>query len=162
MEILIGCLIPSIYSAITDALNRYLYDYITIPIFIAGLGYAIYTQSWENIFYTLIIFAVFYLMAVKGGIAGGDVKFVTALTIWFGYSILYILLLASITGAIFGAYKLYKQNILRNRIIGMFNSIRYGTELPKLPVNDEVVEEAVPFGTFLVISAWVVYLSQYI
>lgn len=163
---LFGCLIPSIYSAVTDATKRYLYDYITIPILIAGIIYSVYDHTWFNLITASVVFIFLYAMALKGGIAGGDVKFTTAIAVWFGYpSILYVLAIASITGSIFGLYKLARLGLFQKRVVAFFRGIYlravYGIKgvIPenKLPENDEISEEAIPFGTFLVIAAWIVY-----
>lgn len=166
--ILIGCLIPSVYSAITDALKRDLHDYITIPILAAGIAYSVYSHAWTNIITAIIVFAVLFWMALKGGIAGGDVKFITAIAVWFGYpNILYILLLGSLSAASFGCFKLHKMGLLQKRIgsffRGVYLRVMFGVKgvMPenKLPGNDEMSEEAIPFGPFFVIAAWVVYIG---
>lgn len=163
---LFGCLIPSIYSAVTDATKRYLYDYITIPVLIAGIAFSVYSQAWFNLATAAAVFLLFFVLALKGGIAGGDVKFTTAIAVWFGYpSILYVLAIASITGSIFGLYKLARLGLFQKRVVAFFRGIYlravYGIKgvIPenKLPENDEISEEAIPFGTFLVIAAWMVY-----
>lgn len=165
--VLFGCLIPSIYSAFTDATKRYLYDYITIPILVAGIIHSVYNQSWGNLIAATVVFVIFIIMANKGGIAGGDVKFTTAIAVWFGYpSIVYIIAIASITGTIFGFYKLTKMGLFQKRIVTFFRGIYirviYGIQgvIPKneLPENDEISEEGIPFGTFLVIASWIVYI----
>lgn len=164
---LLGCLLPSSYSAYTDATKRYLYDYITIPVFILGVIHSIYIGAWGNLITAAVIFAFLFLMALKGGIAGGDVKFTTAIAVWFGYpSIIYVMAIASLTGVIYGAYKLMKLGLFQKRIVtffrGLFLQVVYGAKgvIPenKLPEGDEISEEAIPFGTFLVIAAWVVYI----
>lgn len=165
---MLGCLVPSLYSAYTDATKRYLYDYITIPMFLAGFVYSIYTSNWTNIITALVVFAIFMAFALKGGIAGGDVKFTTALAIWFGYpSIIYLIAIASILAFIFGTFMLLKKGLFAKRMVPFFKGIYYRfvygvNVIPenKLPENEEISDEAVPFGTFLVIGAWVVYLLQ--
>nr|WP_242848991.1 A24 family peptidase [Syntrophomonas palmitatica] len=160
------------YSAYTDATRRNLYDYVTIPIFLLGTAYSIYTGVWINHLLTaLVVFVVFYFCALKGGFAGGDVKFCTALAVWFGYpSTLYFIGLASITAAIYGSCKLSKMGLFKQRIVvyfrGVYMKIAYGIKgaIPenKLPENDEICEEAIPFGPFMVFAAWLVYLTPMI
>ena len=159
---------PSVYSAYTDATKRNLYDYITIPIFLSGLIYSIYTTNWTNIIAAVVVFAVFMAFALKGGIAGGDVKFTTALAIWFGYpSIVYLIIIASVLAFVFGSFMLLKKGLFAKRMVPFFKGIYYRfiygvNVIPenKLPENEEISDEAVPFGTFLVIGAWLVYLLQ--
>jgi len=166
-EILIGCLIPSIFSAFTDAIKRDLYDFITVPIFLLGAMYAAYNHLWGNLIVALVVFTVFFIMAIKGGVSGGDAKFITALAVWFGYpSILYVVIVASITGTIYGVLKLYKMGLFQSRVVtffrGIYMRIVYGIKgiMPetKLPENDEIAEDAIPYGTFLVIAAWTIYI----
>lgn len=108
------------------------------------------------------------IFALKGGIAGGDVKFAAALAIWFGYpSIIYLIAIASVLAFIFGSVMLFKKGLFTKRMVPFFRGIYYrflyGVNIipeNKLPEGDEISDEAVPFGTFLVIAAWLVYLLQ--
>ncbi len=164
---MLGCLVPSLYSAYTDATKRYLYDFITIPVFLAGLIYSIYTSNWINIITSVVVFTIFMVFALKGGIAGGDVKFTTALAIWFGFpSIIYLIAIASMLAFVFGSILLFKKGLFAKRMVPFFKGIyyrfMYGVNVipeNKLPENEEISDEAVPFGTFLVIAAWLVYLE---
>lgn len=141
-----------------------MYDYITIPVFLAGLVYSAYNNNWTNIVAAVVVFAVFMVFALKGGIAGGDVKFTTALAVWFGYpAILYVLLLGSILAVVFGLFNYQRLGVLRERVIvfvkGLFFKLIYKvniTPAKQLP-EEGICEEAVPFGTFMVIAAWVIY-----
>ncbi|NLX02687.1 MAG: prepilin peptidase [Syntrophomonadaceae bacterium] len=141
-----------------------MYDYITIPVFLTGLVYSAYNNNWTNIVAAVVVFAVFMVFALKGGIAGGDVKFTTALAVWFGYpAILYVLLLGSILAVVFGLFNYQRLGVLRERVIvfvkGLFFKLIYKvniTPAKQLP-EEGICEEAVPFGTFMVIAAWVIY-----
>lgn len=159
--IIYGCLLPFTYSAYTDATKRCLYDYITIPVFLLGLGYSIYTGALTNILTAAIVFVILFSLALKGGIAGGDVKFSTALAVWFGCpAIIYIIGLGSLMGFLWGAGSLAKKGIFTNRMIVFFRGLFYKVfcKVDALPKND-LSEDSVPFGTFLVIAAWIVYLE---
>lgn len=164
IAIIFGCLLPSLYSAYTDATKRYLYDYITIPVFLVGVIHSIYSGIWINIITALIVFAFFIILAVKGGIAGGDVKFTTALAVWFGYpSILYVLLLGSILAVIYGLINYHFLGVLRERTSSFFGGIYFRLiykidTVPSRQLPEDICKEAVPLGTFLVIAAWVVFL----
>ena len=166
IAIIIGCLIPSLYSAYTDAVKRDLYDYITIPIFLAGTTYSIYSGDWFNILIALITFVFFLCLAIKGGVAGGDVKFTTALAVWFGFpSIIYVLLVGSILAVIYGVINYYALGVLKERMktffLGLYFVLIYKVRtVPPKQLPEGVCEEAVPFGTFLVIAAWIVYLLE--
>jgi prepilin signal peptidase PulO-like enzyme (type II secretory pathway) len=162
IEIIYGCLLPSTYSAYTDATKRYLYDYITIPVFLLGLGYSIYTGALTNILTAGIVFTILFSLALKGGIAGGDVKFSTALAVWFGCpNMIYIIGLGSLMGFIWGAGSLAKKGIFLNHMIVFFRGLFYKffCKVDALPKND-LSEDSVPFGTFLVIAAWIIFFIQ--
>ena len=100
--IVIGCLLPSVYSAYTDVKYRMIYDRITIPTLIAGVIYSIYIGIWQNTLLTAaVVFVILFAMALQGGVAGGDVKFSTALAVWFGYPlIIYVIGIGSLLGLI--------------------------------------------------------------
>ena len=128
--------------------------------------YSIYTGNWINIVTAAVVFAVFMVFARKGGIAGGDVKFTTALAIWFGYpATLYLILIASTLTFVFGSIMLIKKGLFVKRMSSLFKGVYYHpfykVDIPgnKLPEGDEISDEAMPFGTFLVIAAWLVYLK---
>lgn len=169
--IVVGCLLPSLYSAYTDATRRMLYDYVTIPVFLAGLVYSIATGAWTNTVPTaFVVFAVFFFLAYKGGIAGGDAKFATAMAVWFGYPfIVAVIALGAILAFLYGSVELIQKKQFANRIIpyirgGVIKAV-YGVDVMpevKLPDDGEKVAGVVPFGTFIVIAAWIVYLlNQY-
>lgn len=149
----------------------YLYDYITIPIFLLGLGYSIYAGTWTNtVPIALIVFVVLFVMALKGGIAGGDVKFATALAVWFGYPlIIYVLGLGAFLGFLWGLALMIKNGTLKNRMVpfirGMYMKFAYRVNaMPVMELPDETEEpgDAVPYGTFMVIAAWVIFaLHEY-
>lgn len=164
---MLGCLLPSTYLAYTDATKRNLYDYVTIPIFIAGLAYAIYAGTWLNSLLTAsAVFFLFLALALVGGLGGGDTKFATAVAVWFGFPLtVYVILLGSVLGFVYGVFNLARLGLLKKRLVpffqGIYHRIVYGTDLismPKLPENDEISEEAIPYGTFIAIAAWIVFI----
>jgi Flp pilus assembly protein protease CpaA len=167
--IVIGCLLPSVYSAYTDVKYRMIYDRITIPTLIAGVIYSIYIGIWQNTLLTAaVVFVILFAMALQGGVAGGDVKFSTALAVWFGYPlIIYVIGIGSLLGLIWGIIAFIRKGILIKRTINMARHfyLKYILRvkvslLPKLPENDEISPEAIPYGPFLVVAAWLVFILQ--
>lgn len=171
MEALLAwCLIPGIYLAYTDWKKRLLYDYVTIPMFIIGLFFSIFI--FKNPTTALLGFAVafgmMFLMALRGGVGGGDVKLSGALGIWFGFpDILYVLLIGSLLSFIYGSYVLIKKGKWKEKMQPFFTSVMikllydksgkiYTEKLPE----EGIAENAVPFGTFLIIGAWIWFLLQ--
>lgn len=68
---------------------------------------------------------------------------------------------------VFGSIMLFKKGLFAKRMAPFFKGIyyrfMYGVNVipeNKLPENEEISDEAVPFGTFLVVGAWLVYLLQ--
>lgn len=153
---------PFTYSAYTDATKRDLYDYVTIPVFLLGMGYSIYTGALANILTAAVIFAFLFFMALKGGIAGGDVKFTAALAIWFGCpAIIYVMGLGALLGFIWGAIGLIKKRSFAKRMVIFFRGVLLKVlyKADAIPQYD-LSEDSVPFGTFLVIAAWIVFFIQ--
>lgn len=167
--IVLGCLLPSIYSAYTDAKQRMIYDYITVPVFLAGLFYSLYVGTWQNtVPAAAAVFFILFAMALKGGIAGGDVKFSTALAIWFGFPlIIYVIGIGSLLAFVWGAVILTKNGTFAKRMLNMVRHfyLQYKFKvdvipLPTLPENDEISPEDITFGPFLAIAAWAVFILQ--
>lgn len=164
--LLVGCLIPSLSVIYTDLKYHKIYNWITVPLFLAGIGYALYTNTITNALTgALFAFAVFMLCGLMLGIGGGDIKLATALGAWFGFpQILYVILIGSIMGVVWGACKLYRLGRLKARIKALLQGIWLrvwyrvkGTiVLPQLPQDGTIHPEAIPFGVPLVIAAWFV------
>lgn len=168
--ILLGCLIPATYSAYTDAVTRDLFDYITIPVLILGVIYTIFKGTWLSTLPTAVmVFLVLWALAILGGgISGGDVKFITALTVWFEYpTSLYMIGTASILAFTVGSGRLVLKGQFKKYMLPFFKGIYYYLAykinlVPKhrLPENGEIADEAIPFGPFFVFTAWAFYLGS--
>lgn len=163
------CLVPATFSAYTDMTRRTLYNAVTIPIFITGVIYSICSHTFLNNFFTaLVTFIILFAFAWKGGISGGDVKFTTALAMWFGYPhTLYLVLIGCVLAFLFGIANWARLGILKKRLVDFIKEIFFRiifrtktTEFQKLPKNDEISPEGIPFGTFLALGAWAVYLHH--
>lgn len=169
ISLFVGCLLPSLSVIYTDLKYRKIYNYLTYPLFLAGIGYALYANTIiDALAGATFAFIVFMICGLMAGIGGGDIKLATALGAWFGFShILYVVLIGCLLGAVWGMYKLYRLGKLTPRLKVLFNGIclkvKYGTRgaivLPQLPDDDTIPLEAVPFGVPLVIAAWVVAIT---
>lgn len=162
----IGCLLPSLIVIYTDLRYRKIFNWVTYPIFLCGIGYALYTNSiGDALTGAAYAFVVFVICGLLAGIGGGDIKLATALGAWFGFhQTLYIVMIGCLLGAIWGIYKLYRLGKLKPRIKnligGIWLRVRYGVRgaivLPQLPEDGTIPLEAVPFGVPLVMAAWIV------
>lgn len=162
-----GCLIPFIYSAYTDWKTRYLYDYITIPVFLLGLLFAVLTGNVKaSLIGFALAFGMMFFLALRGGIGGGDVKLSGALGIWFGFpNIMYVLLIGSILAFIYGSYNLIRKGKWKEKMQPFFTSVmikllydRAGKIYTEKLPEEGIAEDGVPFGTFLIIGAWIYFM----
>lgn len=164
--LLVGCLIPSLSAIYTDLKYRKIYNKLTYPLFLAGIGYALYTNTLMTALAgAAFAFVVFVVCGFMAGIGGGDIKLATALGAWIGFpSILYVMAIGCFLGAVWGIYRLhrYKKLASRMRILfrGLWLRFWYGAKgtiiIPQLPEDGTIPPEAVPFGVPLVMAAWIV------
>ena len=139
------------------------------PYSVAGIIYSIYNGTVINSLLTAtVVFGILLIMGLYNGISGGDIKFATALAVWFGYPLfLYVILIGSVTLVIFGIFHLNRLGILKNRMSVFLKEIFFRIvyrqktmPINSLPENDEIMPEALPFGTFLTLGAWVVFILE--
>lgn len=164
---LLGCLIPATICGHTDLKTGLIYNKVTLPMILAGIGYSIYTSRLPDALLGLVIgFFILLICALMGGIGGGDVKLAAGLGVWFGFNVVWVLLVGSILCIIWGGYKLCKQGQLKTRVSiffkGLFYRFIYGMKgaliLPKLPDESEPVpDEVIPYGTCLALASWIVF-----
>lgn len=166
--IVAGCLIPGLFLAYTDYKERMLYNKIVIPIFLAGLMYAIYIGNIANALLGAgLVFAIFLFVGlIWGGIGGGDIKLSAALGIWFGFpAIFYIVIIASLLGLIWDITKKFKDsnltNYLTNEFITFFKTLWLRTfhkiPIPIKEIDEENKMDYIPYGTFLILGAWILW-----
>jgi len=104
-------LLVTLISAITDLKTGYIFDYITYPFIGIGFIFAILSHTFiQSIILSLIIFIFGYLLYLKGGIGGGDIKLLSGIPLYIPYYnhlpfILLVILSASIFAiVIYGIY----------------------------------------------------------
>ena len=168
MHFILGCLMPGTISAVVDARKYFIPDSMVLVMFLYGLGYTYFTGNLTtSLIGAGIGFGIMYVCWLKKGVGGGDLKFATALGTWFGYDILGVLLIGSVLLVIAKAIMLLRDKKLvewfktyaKGIYLSVFFNAKGVVEAPKLPDNfDEVHPEALPFGTFLMIGAVIVYI----
>lgn len=168
--ILAGCLLPGCILAYTDYTKRRLYDIIVIPVFVAGLVNAIYTGNLVNALSgAFLIFTMFLIIGMIGGVGGGDIKLSAALGMWFGIpDILHVVIIGSMLALIWDFVRKIKKGVLKtyvkNRFLPFFKGIylaaffQIKNAIPKIEEDNEM--EYIPYGTFLIAGAWVLWLAK--
>lgn len=170
--LIIGCLTPGIYLAYTDYRYYVLSNKITVPMLILGWLWAWYYGNFLNALTgSVIAFGLFLFIALMGGMSGGDVKLGTALGTWFGFPyILHIIILSGLLGFLWGAIKLVRlksfkttlKPIYDSTIMNFFWGIKGNMPLRKLPANGEIIADAVPYGTVMIISTFAIMGFKYL
>lgn len=164
---LIGCILPALVAAYTDARRQMVYDKVTLPIMLAGLVGAVYTQRLPDALLGMVFAGGLLLTgAMLGGVGGGDVKLAAGLGLWFGFKdINTVLLFAALFGLLWGLVKLAGAGELRNRARAFLGGIylricgvKGAVTLPGLPGNSRT---AVPFGTCLALASLAIYLWRW-
>jgi prepilin signal peptidase PulO-like enzyme (type II secretory pathway) len=167
VAILIGCMLPALIAAYTDARQQMVYDKVTLPVMLSGLVSAVYTQRLPEALLGMAFAGGLLLAgAALGGVGGGDVKLVAGLGLWFGFSaISEILLIASLLGLAWGMAKLVRAGELKGRVRAFSGGlylricgVRGAVTLPRLPESSGT---AVPFGTCLALASWAAYLWRW-
>lgn len=90
-----------------DIREKMIYDKILLPMILAGIFFdvkGLLVPIGEGIFYAALGFAAMWMIFKfsRGGLGGGDVKFVAVLGVWLGEKLFSALLTASILAAIVG------------------------------------------------------------
>jgi prepilin peptidase CpaA len=93
-------------AAIWDFRQYRIPNKLTLPVFFAGWVYQAVFHGWPGIGNAaggfLVGFGVLFLLWIVGGGGGGDVKLMGALSVWLGYKLTLIVLMASTVAVIFG------------------------------------------------------------
>ena len=164
--LLIGCLIPMLIVAYTDAKWYMVYDLVTVPIMLSGLVDSIHTQRVPDaLLGMLFVGGILTVGAIMGGVGIGDVKLAVGLGLWFGFmDALVILFLASIIGVVWGLVKLICSNRIKNQktcsqysgvVCGAWGALNSSTD-------NEIPKNAIPFGTCLALAAWIIFSGKVI
>jgi len=165
---ILGCLVPVTFCGYTDIKTGLIYNKVTLPLILAGIAFAIYASRLPDALLGLAIgFLILLICALMGGVGGGDVKLAAALGAWYGFNVVWVLLVGSLFSVVWGGYKLAKKGQLKRRMSiffkGIFYRFVYGMKgtliLPELPDEDKPVpDEVIPYGTCLALASWVVFI----
>ena len=128
--------------------------------------WGVYSGKWLDTFlaagfifvYLLAITIIILIVTQKIAVGAGDIWLSTALGAWFGsQGIIGIILLASILGLIFS---LVKSLFIKSTgsIISNFKKSFTITEVNQVGIAAQV--NIIPFGTFLIIAAWFVWIMN--
>lgn len=169
----VGCLLPSVYIAYTDARKRRVYDKATFPILLASLVNAVHLHDVPDaLLGSAFAFAVLFVCAAMGGAGGGDVKYAAGLGMWFGFrEVQYVLPIAALIGVAWGMVKMARAGKLKTWaktfFTGLYLRVLCGVNgavpVQKLPDDPgaPAPPEAVPFGTCLAAAAWLVWVAKF-
>jgi leader peptidase (prepilin peptidase)/N-methyltransferase len=159
---ILGCLIPAIYGIYTDFKEHVLKNTITYPIIILGFIYSIYTHTFlTSLAGAGVMFIVLSILFKKGGIGGGDVKLATGIGMWFGiYNGILIMFFGSIMAIVDGMVRIYFSNGLKSRIKSWYMRILYKVPLEERVISEETSAEHIPYGAYISIAAWLLWLQQ--
>lgn len=158
---------PGIWLAFQDAKEYILPFRITIPMLAIGILWGGYTHVLFSALLGAVFTFAFLIMTMlivnyftgNPGMGGGDVWLAAALGAWFGLAgVLQIFLSACILGIVFSLGKALYLSYKEGAIKPVFKEFFSVKEIPD-DMNAPVPINAMPFGTFLVVSAWMSWLD---
>ncbi len=166
--VLIGCLIPMAVAGYIDWRTYRIPNYITIPVFLAGIVFAVAYGSLASALAGVAFVFVFGLILCSiGGMGGGDWKMMIALAAWFGlFDVLIVFLLASVLGGCWAFARMIQERVFKRWIKDFGRSVylrfvlnvQGAIEIAKLPEDyRETPKNAYAFGVCLAASAWAVF-----
>jgi prepilin signal peptidase PulO-like enzyme (type II secretory pathway) len=111
--------IVALVAAYNDAKRMLIPNWLTITTIAAGLIFALWTGSYENLPGALLVFGVMLYFWSRGWIGGGDAKLAPGLALFLGaIPVLYGIALACAVFALWGAAKAWRNSgvvtIMRN------------------------------------------------
>jgi len=162
------------FCAVTDALQKKLYNWVTYPLIIIGI---IYNAMQGSVKASLLGFGIILLL---GGTAcyfrwlgGGDTKLVAAIGAWLGLAPVFnILLVACFIGTAWGLVLLARHGMLKGKLeawkvslgiwwtSGLWQWLKYIVSLERLPEDGSVPPTGIPYGTCIALAS-LVYVAIY-
>lgn len=93
-------------AAIWDYRQHRIPNKLTLPVFALGLIYQVGFHGWQGLGNALggflVGFGVLFVLWIVGGGGGGDVKLMGALSVWLGYRMTLLVLIASTVAVVTG------------------------------------------------------------
>lgn len=158
--LLAGFLLPLLVAIYTDVRYFMLYNWLTLPLALAGLLAALVQHRLPDALAGCALAGLITLAGcLAGGMGGGDVKLAAGIGLWLGlYRTWLVLTLAAVLGLLWGLLRLYRQGMLAT----WWEELRSGGWRQRHLHEDDAVPPppgAVPFGACLAAAAWVVVLA---
>lgn len=156
------CLIASIY----DIKKRIIPDSVSIASIIIGFLIQFLLHGWTGILFTILMViiggGIFFLMSLKGGMGGGDVKMISGVTAILGYPLafwswIYIALIGGLIAIITIIIKGQTKKIFMNifRLFFFWNKNKTNNELK----NNEKIY--IPYAVAIFIGVFFAILGRY-
>ena len=105
---LVGLAVYTIVTSWTDLRSRKIYNFNTVPMWVAGWIYQAVFFQWDGVVDGLcgfgIGFGLFFLLWMIGSAGGGDVKLIGALSVWLGPGLTLKVILASLIFVVIGTF----------------------------------------------------------
>ena len=115
-------------AAVWDLREKRIPNKLTLPVFFAGWIYQIAFHGWAGLLDGLagfaIGFGVLFVLWFIGGGGGGDVKLMGALSVWMGYKLTLLVLVASTVAVVFITFGTVGWNMVRRGMRKTQNSLK--------------------------------------
>ena len=154
----------TVMTAIRDMRTRRIPNYLTVPMFLAGLGYQAAFHGWAGLADAGLAFALGFgtLLALWliGGGGGGDVKLMGALSVWLGFTMTLWVMIGSTLLVIIGTFGVIAWSVMNRGVdktrgaYGVAGKSR--TEAAQPRTQRRVMAYAVPVA----LATWAVVLWQ--
>lgn len=96
---LIAVGVATCIAAVTDLWKFKVYNVLTFPLLLAGIGFHVWTSDWSGLVFSLLGlicgFATLVVFHAAGGVGAGDVKLMAGIGAWVGASNVLAIFLAS-------------------------------------------------------------------
>ncbi|MEW6727569.1 MAG: A24 family peptidase [Bacillota bacterium] len=159
---------PASIAAYIDFRRLLLPNFIVLPVWIAGLVWALYSGHIQDAVLGMILgFVPGFIGFQLGGLGGGDVKLMAALGTWFGVLVVPIILVGCCLGFLWSLIRLARAGQLKAwaRDFGRSLFMRYVLKVRDAMVVPSLSDSptpgfgnVLPFGPSLVIAAWTIFL----
>ncbi|MBA3052167.1 A24 family peptidase [bacterium] len=145
-------------AAATDAWRKKIYNWATLPAFIAGVTLAAFSGGWKGLGFSLLGafagFIILYFFWAAGGMGAGDVKFLMAVgaikgPIFVFKSALCGIFVAGIVTVIWMLARGVFFKSIKNVLIPFYTSFVSGFSVSPMP---RTTSPALPFGFYLAIG----------
>lgn len=150
-----------VWCAVSDVKKQEIPDTAVLLALAASMGKAWMVRDiLSDVVGVLLAFVVGFTGFALGGMGGGDVKFMVALGAWFGFpAVVYVLLLSSVLGVVWGLLRLSRLGLLRSWTQQFFCALTNAVLLrsfgalawERLPESPDMPSppQAIPFGACL-------------